>query len=74
MVARAGRADLKGLGQDYFLTLMAALKQPANRKRHSNVLYHLLGYFKRRLPGHDRRELVGLMRPIARGGCRWWCR
>ncbi|ALP52738.1 hypothetical protein Tel_05990 [Candidatus Tenderia electrophaga] len=67
MVARAGCADIQRLGEDYFLAVMTALKRPANRKRHSNVLYHLLGYFKRQLPGRDRQELAGLIEAYRRG-------
>lgn len=67
MVARAGGAGFDALAQRYFLDLMTALKRPASRKRHANVLYHLMGYFKRRLPSGDRRELVDLIEAYRRG-------
>ena len=67
MVAQAGNETLDVLAERYFLALMQAMKQPANRRRHSNVLYHLLGYFKRELPGRDRQELAGLIETYRQG-------
>lgn len=58
LVAQAGCGSLNTLGERYFMTMMQVLKQKANRKRHSNVLYHLLGYFKRQLVSEDKQELV----------------
>lgn len=58
LVAQAGSERLVGLGERYFFTMMHVLKRKANRKRHSNVLYHLLGYFKRQLVSEDKQELV----------------
>ena len=41
--------------------MMQVLTRTAKRKRHSNVLYHLLGYFKRQLISQDKQELVQLI-------------
>lgn len=45
----------------YFSALMDALRRPASRGSHSNVLQHLSGYFKRSLNSHDRQELQQLI-------------
>ena len=42
----------------YIKQLMQALSKPASRKRHSNVLLHLLGYLKRSLDAPLRRDLA----------------
>jgi len=67
MVANAGRADLQALAQDYFLNLMAILKQQASRGRHSDVMFHLLGYFKKQLSSNDKQELVNLIEHYRQG-------
>ena len=58
LVAQAGCVSVAELGERYFLAMMQILKRKTNRKRHSNVLYHLLGYFKRQLVSEDKQELV----------------
>lgn len=62
---RLGRmvADLQGpLDQArldrYASEFMQALKRRASRKRHTNVLQHIAGYFKRSLDSQDREELA----------------
>jgi uncharacterized protein YbgA (DUF1722 family)/uncharacterized protein YbbK (DUF523 family) len=45
---------------------MEALRIPATRGRHANVLQHMLGFF-RELPAPDRIELAGLVADYARG-------
>jgi len=57
-VARAGEQPLGALADLYLREFMAALKRPATRKLHANVLTHLAGYLKRVLDAADRRELV----------------
>jgi uncharacterized protein YbgA (DUF1722 family) len=46
---------------------MEALRLPATRGRHANVLQHMLGYFRDVLPPADRTELAGLVADYARG-------
>lgn len=63
---RMGRllGDLKGdkdklneIAAAYFEELMTALKRCVNRKRHVNVLQHIMGYLKRRIDSDDKAEL-----------------
>lgn len=44
-----------------------ALAVPATRARHVNVLQHLAGYFRRRLPADDRHALGRLIEDYERG-------
>lgn len=48
---------LPRIGQEYFSELMSALQRPVNRKGHTNVLQHIMGYLKRNIDSHDKREL-----------------
>ena len=47
LVANAGTLDLSKLLGEYSVLYMNALKTKATRKRHANVLYHLIGHFKK---------------------------
>ncbi len=58
LVAAAGTTPLEALANDYATIFMAALRRPATRLRHTNVLHHLLGYLKRQLDGADKAELL----------------
>lgn len=61
LVADAGKAELPGLATEYFRRLMAALKKPATRKSHTNVLMHIMGYVKEALSADDKQELLELL-------------
>ncbi|MEJ2344457.1 MAG: DUF523 and DUF1722 domain-containing protein [Gammaproteobacteria bacterium] len=61
LVAQAGQGDLDALAQRYVRLLMGALRQRATRKRHANVLMHIMGYLKPHLDGADKEELLALI-------------
>ena len=67
LVATAGRSGMAGLGRRYIRLLMQALKKPATRTRHANVLQHLFGFFKKNLDAEDKRELLALFDRYRRG-------
>jgi uncharacterized protein YbgA (DUF1722 family)/uncharacterized protein YbbK (DUF523 family) len=46
------------LCEEYGAGFMAALRHPATRKRHANVLQHLMGYLKKHLDHGDKTELL----------------
>ena len=46
------------LYEEYGIGFMAALQHPATRKRHANVLQHLMGYLKRHLDHDDKAEFL----------------
>jgi len=58
LVATAGRSGMAELGRCYIQLFMQALKKPATRTRHANVLQHLSGFLKQHLDAADRRELL----------------
>jgi uncharacterized protein YbgA (DUF1722 family)/uncharacterized protein YbbK (DUF523 family) len=45
----------------YFLVLMDGLKLIATRKKHTNVLQHMAGYFKKVLPPPEKQELLAVI-------------
>jgi uncharacterized protein YbgA (DUF1722 family)/uncharacterized protein YbbK (DUF523 family) len=57
LVARAGVDDIDALSREYVETLMDGLKRRATRRRHSNVLQHIMGYLKRSIEADDKTEL-----------------
>jgi len=58
LVAEAGRRPIRDLADEYIRGFMAALTQRATRKRHANVLQHLVGYLKKHLDAEDKAELL----------------
>ncbi|MGV6817231.1 MAG: YbgA family protein [Thiotrichales bacterium] len=57
LVADSGNRNIDGVSADYIAQLMAALKNPATRKRHTNVLMHASGYLKTALSHDEKNEL-----------------
>jgi uncharacterized protein YbgA (DUF1722 family)/uncharacterized protein YbbK (DUF523 family) len=57
LVADAGTRDMRELSREYVSTLMDGLKRRATRRRHSNVLQHIMGYLKRSIDTGDKAEL-----------------
>lgn len=49
------------LAEEYGKGFMAALKHAATRKRHANVLQHLMGYLKKDIDHDDKAELLELI-------------
>jgi len=66
VVAAAKGRPIRQVADEYGEGFMAALKKPATRGRHVNVLQHMAGYFKD-LPKEDRRELEEVIRDFGRG-------
>ncbi|MEK7758217.1 MAG: YbgA family protein, partial [Pseudomonadota bacterium] len=67
LVATAGRRGMSELGRRYIQQLMQALKKPATRTRHANVLQHLFGFLKQSLDATDKRELLESIDTYRRG-------
>ena len=61
LVANLGSADIVVLAQQYGQRMMQALRKPATRKTHTNVLMHLLGYVKDSLTAEDKQELLEIL-------------
>lgn len=58
MVANIKDYVLEDFAQDYIRELMQALKTVATRKSHTNVLMHLMGYFKNNVDSEAKSELL----------------
>lgn len=58
LVAAASKPQISTCCDQYLSLLMQALRKCATRKKHSNVLMHIQGYFKKVLSGQDKLELT----------------
>jgi len=67
LVARVGSEALAPLAHRYIERLMQVLAERAPRKRHANVLQHLLGYLRRHLDAGDRAELLDTIEAYRKG-------
>ena len=70
LVAAAGETDLRVRADEYLSTLLDALKTPASRGAHTNVLQHLAGYFRGCVRDESRLELNMLIDRYHRGEVR----
>ena len=61
LLGSMGRSDPNEIAPRYFSALMAALKKPATRRTHTNVLQHICGYLKKTLSAADKHEIQQLI-------------
>lgn len=58
----AGARDYEGdLYEKYIITLMDGLRLIATTKKHTNVLHHIMGYFKKYLSSDEKQELLDII-------------
>lgn len=67
LVAGAGRGDVQALADQYIHAFMHAMAKTATRRRHADVLMHLMGFLKKHLVGDDRQELLFLIHAYRQG-------
>ena len=67
LVGGLGRGPVREAARAYGEGFMKALQVPATRGRHTNVLQHMLGYFRRALEPVERKELEALVSDFSRG-------
>ena len=67
MVAELNKDNLQAIANNYVDLLMSGLKKPATRKRHTNVLMHVMGFFKGQLSGDDKQEMLELLESYRNG-------
>jgi uncharacterized protein YbgA (DUF1722 family) len=60
-VAKAGTIPWEELSETYGRLFMEGLALLATRRKHVNVLQHLMGYLKKELSSDDKQELLGLI-------------
>ena len=58
LVARAKGMDPQEVHGQYLSLLLEAIRLKATAKKHTNVLHHLMGYFKKDLSGGEKQELL----------------
>lgn len=58
LLANHDRQPVAEVAERFITLLMDGFKVLANRKGHSNVLLHMLGYFKKHLSSDDRQEML----------------
>jgi uncharacterized protein YbgA (DUF1722 family)/uncharacterized protein YbbK (DUF523 family) len=67
LVGGLGRRAIASAAAEYGEAFMAALRVPATRGRHTNVLQHASGYFRELVGVEDRKELEGVVADYGRG-------
>jgi uncharacterized protein YbgA (DUF1722 family)/uncharacterized protein YbbK (DUF523 family) len=61
LVAAGKTMAVARLYDDYETILMEALQLKATVAKHTNVLMHILGYFKKQLSGDEKQEVLGVI-------------
>lgn len=61
LTARVKEAAVDELFTSYLALMMDCLKYKATPRKNANVLYHMLGYFKKELDADEKQELVELI-------------
>ncbi len=67
LVAAAKTLPLAKLVQEYGSLFAAALREPATKRAHTNVLQHLAGFFKKHLERNDKAELQNVITDFRKG-------
>lgn len=61
LVADPNKMSKAKLFDDYCAHMMAGLKLQATVKKNTNVLHHIMGYFKKDFSAADKREILGII-------------
>ena len=61
LVAEARPDTMTEIAAQYLDKLMQGMKRPATRKRHTNVLMHVMGFIKEALTADDKQELLDIL-------------
>ena len=67
LLAEGKKYRAEQLHRDYLAMLMEGLRSVATTKKNTNVLTHILGYFKKRLSQDDRHELLDVIETYHKG-------
>jgi uncharacterized protein YbgA (DUF1722 family)/uncharacterized protein YbbK (DUF523 family) len=67
LVARGGICRPPDLYDEYLRLLMEGLRMAATVRKHTNVLHHMTGYFKKRLTPDEKKELLGAIEEYRKG-------
>jgi uncharacterized protein YbgA (DUF1722 family)/uncharacterized protein YbbK (DUF523 family) len=58
---------LKSVQDEYLAILMPALQRRATPRKNTNVLHHIMGYFKQQLSSDEKQELIEVIESYHRG-------
>jgi uncharacterized protein YbgA (DUF1722 family) len=61
LIAGLSRDNLQQIADEYLLRMMTCLRSRASRKRHTNVLMHVMGFLKNRIDSDDKQELLEVL-------------
>jgi uncharacterized protein YbgA (DUF1722 family)/uncharacterized protein YbbK (DUF523 family) len=67
LVANAKDYQKESLQSDYLKILMEGLKLLATVKKNTNVLHHMMGYFKKQLQHDEKKEMIEVIEEYHRG-------
>jgi uncharacterized protein YbgA (DUF1722 family)/uncharacterized protein YbbK (DUF523 family) len=67
MLSNLSKGDLPEIAEEYSMELMHTLKRRVTRKRHVNVLQHIMGYLKKQIDSSDKLELSDSIETYRRG-------
>lgn len=67
LVAAAKTKKTEELLTEYAALFFAALREPATKRTHTNVLQHLAGFFKKQLDSNDKLELQNVIADFRKG-------
>jgi uncharacterized protein YbgA (DUF1722 family)/uncharacterized protein YbbK (DUF523 family) len=66
-VAHIKGKDISEVCDDYESLLIEALRLKATVKKHTNVLHHIMGYFKKQLTADEKKELLEIIKDFHDG-------
>lgn len=61
LIASVNRDNIQELSSEYLLRMMNSLKARSSRKRHTNVLMHVMGFLKTKIDSDDKQEMIEVM-------------
>jgi uncharacterized protein YbgA (DUF1722 family)/uncharacterized protein YbbK (DUF523 family) len=61
LIANVDKNTLDQVADEYLLRMMTSLKARSSRKRHTNVLMHVMGYLKNKIDSDDKQEMIEVM-------------
>jgi uncharacterized protein YbgA (DUF1722 family) len=67
LLASSQESPIEELYSEYYRILMAALQLKATSKKNTNVLQHLMGYFKKQLSADEKQELLEIIESYRQG-------
>lgn len=61
LIASLDKKNIDRVADEYLVRMMTCLKARASRKRHTNVLMHVMGFLKNKLNSDDKQEMIEVL-------------